>query len=247
MAKHRSTKLGPSSPRRFSTILLLLAMAKTDPQAHRKAATLTDLPTELKAIIVKLRRSQASLDSPNTHGGWRTVIRDLCLVSADLVPLCQEELFHSIRMEPEDCKFGQPVPGASDTLSLFPKLAESSPHLCKFVKQLSITIPNQVLSNDLATRIASTLRLMTNITQLGIEQDPRGRIGPLRSESLVEVARGVGLSGMVDALRGILKSEGLTHLMLKGIVVSPQDLMECIGLKHVYLMDSNLCFERGAQ
>lgn len=222
-------------------------MAKTDPQAHRKAATLTDLPTELKAIIVKLRRSQASLDSPNALGGWRAVIRDLCLVSADLVPLCQEELFHSIRMEPENCKFGLLVPGAPDTLSTFPRLAESSPHLCKLVKQLSITIPNQVLSNELATRIASTLRLLTNITQLGIEQDPRGRSGPLRSESLVELARDVGLSGVVDALRGILKSERLTHLMLKGIAVSPHDLMECNGVKHFYLTESNLCFERGAQ
>ena len=222
-------------------------MVCTDPRTQRTVATFNDLPNELKAIIVKLRRNRASLDNPNTKVGWRSVIGDLCLVSADLVPLCQEELFHSIRMEPKDFKFGQKVPGAPDTLSLFSNLAESSPHLCKLVKQLSITIPNQVISNELATRIANALYLSTNITQLAIEQDPRGKNKPLRSESLVDLGRNSGLSVVVDAVKELLKVKELSHLMLNGIMVSPHDLAECTGLEHLYLMDSDLCFEKGTR
>ncbi|TEB27473.1 hypothetical protein FA13DRAFT_1794850 [Coprinellus micaceus] len=222
-------------------------MTDTHSRVHRRAVIFADLPTELKAIIVELRRRQAALDNPRTVNGWHTAIRDLCMVSKDLVPLCQEELFESIQMEPVNCQLGLEVHGAPDTMLLFTKLAESSPHLCRLVKGLSITIPNKALSKDIATRVASALRLMTNIETLGIGQDPRGRSGPVRCKSLFEVGRSARAPKVVDALREMVKTERLSSLLVKGIRLAPHDLMECTGLINLTLLDSDLCSTDGTQ
>ena len=218
-------------------------MTVTDPRVHRMAVTFTDLPTELKAMIVDSRRRQAALDNPRMVNGWHASIRDICMVSKDLVPLCQEELFKSIQMEPVNCQLGLKVLGAPDTMLLFTKLAESSPHLCHLVKDLSITIPNKALPKDLTARVAGALRLMANVETLGIAIGPESQGGKvlLLSKCIGAVGRGARASRVFDALREMLKSERLSSLLLKGITLSPHDLMRCTGLKSLTLLDSELC------
>ncbi|TEB27267.1 hypothetical protein FA13DRAFT_1794893 [Coprinellus micaceus] len=208
-------------------------------------ATLADLPTELKALVVKFRRDQAEHEdrSPN---GWKQSLCDLSLVSKDFVPLCQEELFEDVEMEAAGCKYGEDVPGAPNTLALFPRVVKSSPHLGRLVKDLFISLPRDfdtVISPELAGDISNTLKLLTNVEHLYLNRGPPkdGDTFP-HTINLRDLRKRPHLCAIADGLREIMNSKKLRMIELRWVNVSPQDMMECKGLEIVRLLPSD-CFD----
>ena len=210
-----------------------------------KGNTLADLPTELKALVVKFRRDLAEREdrSPN---GWKKSLWDLSLVSVDFAPLCQEELFEDVEMEVANCRYGEEVPGAPNTLQLFSRLLKSSPHLGRFVKDLFISLPHDFdteISPELSEDISNALKLLSNVEHLYLNRGPPKDGGSSsRTINLNDLRSHPHLCPIAESLNGVMNNEKLRTVELRRVNISSCDLMGCVGLEILRLLPSD-CFD----